>query len=121
MRGKRAKQYKKLMKQYEITYGFREPYQVLSKFWRKVFFVEEFIMLIAFTVDAEMVKETDRFKMDLVEGLKRTLHGEVKPSIYLQTNSFQIDCLQYYSDYTMLYAPSLCLVRHRRQKCVFHN
>lgn len=61
MRGKRAKQYKKLMQQYQITYGFREPYQVL--------------------IDADMVKESDRFSMDLVAGLKTTLHGEVKPMI----------------------------------------
>lgn len=30
MRGKRAKQYRKLMKQYGLTFGFREPYQVLG-------------------------------------------------------------------------------------------
>jgi len=29
MRGKRAKQYKKLMQQYGLAFGFREPYQVL--------------------------------------------------------------------------------------------
>lgn len=32
-----------------------------------------------------MVKDADRFKMDLVSGLKQTLHGEVKPSICLNT------------------------------------
>lgn len=61
MRGKRAKQYKKLMQQYQITYGFREPYQVL--------------------IDADMVKDSDKFSMDLVGGLKKTLHGDVKPMI----------------------------------------
>lgn len=30
MRGKRAKQYRKLMQQYGLTFGFREPYQVLG-------------------------------------------------------------------------------------------
>src|SRR5579862_5827982 len=32
-------------------------------------------------VDAGVVRDAARFKMDLVGGLKRTLHGEVKPSI----------------------------------------
>ena len=31
MRGKRSKQYRKLMQQYSLTFNFREPYQVLSK------------------------------------------------------------------------------------------
>ncbi|KAL3417289.1 hypothetical protein PVAG01_11289 [Phlyctema vagabunda] len=61
MRGKRSKQYRKLMQQYGLTFGFREPYQVL--------------------VDAEIIKDADRFKMDLVGGLERTLHGQVKPLI----------------------------------------
>ncbi|PBP18500.1 hypothetical protein BUE80_DR010575 [Diplocarpon rosae] len=60
MRGKRSKQYRKLMQQYGLSYGFREPYQVL--------------------LDADMIKDADRFKMDLVGGLERTLHGEVKPN-----------------------------------------
>lgn len=29
MRGKRSKQYRKLMQQYGLHFGFREPYQVL--------------------------------------------------------------------------------------------
>lgn len=32
MRGKRSKQYKKLMQQYGLVFGFREPYQVLGQF-----------------------------------------------------------------------------------------
>ena len=32
MRGKRSKQYRKLMAQFEMTFGFRGPYQVLSPF-----------------------------------------------------------------------------------------
>ena len=31
MRAKRSKKYRKLMHQYEMTFGFREPYQVLRK------------------------------------------------------------------------------------------
>ncbi|KAI9866493.1 MAG: hypothetical protein M1813_001044 [Trichoglossum hirsutum] len=61
MRGKRSKQYRKLMQQYGMTFGFREPFQVL--------------------LDAGIIQDAARFKMDLVGGLKRTLHGEVKPMI----------------------------------------
>ncbi|KAM3543889.1 hypothetical protein ARSEF1564_003226 [Beauveria bassiana] len=61
MRGKRSKQYRKLMEQYCMTFGFREAYQVL--------------------VDAEMVQDACRFKMDLTAGLERTVHGKVKPMI----------------------------------------
>ncbi|KAF2155928.1 hypothetical protein K461DRAFT_284650 [Myriangium duriaei CBS 260.36] len=61
MRGKRAKQYRKLMHQYELAFNFREPYQVL--------------------VDAEMIQDTTRFKMDLPHLLERTLHGKIKPMI----------------------------------------
>ncbi|CAM1507011.1 Fc.00g066520.m01.CDS01 [Cosmosporella sp. VM-42] len=61
MRGKRSKQYRKLMDQFSMTFGFREPYQVL--------------------VDAEMVRDSCRFKMDLEPALSRTVHGKVKPMI----------------------------------------
>ncbi|CAG7564579.1 unnamed protein product [Fusarium equiseti] len=59
MRGKRSKQYRKLMEQFSQTFGFREPYQVL--------------------VDAEMIRDSCRFKMDLEPALSRTVHGKVKP------------------------------------------
>ncbi|KAK0654417.1 rRNA-processing protein utp23 [Lasiodiplodia hormozganensis] len=61
MRGKRAKQYRKLMHQYALTFGFREPYQVL--------------------VDSEIVLDSTRMKMDLAGYLERTLQGKVKPMI----------------------------------------
>ncbi|KAI9734209.1 MAG: hypothetical protein M1834_002309 [Cirrosporium novae-zelandiae] len=61
MRGKRSKQYRKLMQQYALHFGFREPYQVL--------------------LDAQIIQDAERFKMDLVGGLERTLHGKVKPMI----------------------------------------
>ncbi len=32
-------------------------------------------------VDAEIIKDADRFKMDLIGGLERTLHGQLKPMI----------------------------------------
>ncbi|KLU87452.1 hypothetical protein MAPG_06452 [Magnaporthiopsis poae ATCC 64411] len=61
MKAKRSKQYRKLMKQYCRVWNFREPYQVL--------------------VDAEIVKDANRFKMDLIPALERTLHGKIKPMI----------------------------------------
>ncbi|KAH0288513.1 hypothetical protein KCU62_g5022, partial [Aureobasidium sp. EXF-3399] len=61
MRGKRSKQYRKLMHQYELSFNFRVPYQVL--------------------IDADMIKDTFRFKMNLPLFLERTLHGQVKPMI----------------------------------------
>ncbi|TLD23185.1 hypothetical protein PspLS_07328 [Pyricularia sp. CBS 133598] len=88
MRAKRSKQYRKLMKEYCRVWNFvslflatliicdaysiivltgyfgivqREPYQVL--------------------VDADIVKDANRFKMDLIPALERTLHGKVKPMI----------------------------------------
>ncbi|KAL8774830.1 MAG: hypothetical protein Q9209_000769 [Squamulea sp. 1 TL-2023] len=61
MRGKRSKQYRKLMQSYQLTFNFREPYQVL--------------------IDAQMIQDTARFKMDLVGGLERVLHGKIKPMI----------------------------------------
>lgn len=62
-RAKRAKQYRKLMQQYEITFGFRAPYQVV--------------------VDSQLIADACRFKMDLVKSLKQTLANasEIKPSI----------------------------------------
>jgi U3 small nucleolar RNA-associated protein 23 len=61
MKAKRAKQYRKLMQQYGLTFGLREPYQVL--------------------IDAGMIQDAGRFSMDLVKGLERTLGGKVKPSM----------------------------------------
>ena len=61
MRGKRSKQYRKLMQQYALAFGFREPHQVL--------------------VDAGIIKDAARFKMRLGAMLERTLHGPIKPMI----------------------------------------
>ncbi|ROW18025.1 hypothetical protein VPNG_00035 [Cytospora leucostoma] len=58
MRGKRSKAYRKLLKQFELTFGFRQPYQVI--------------------VDADLVTDAHRFAMDLPQYLSNTLHGEVK-------------------------------------------
>ncbi|KAI1440850.1 hypothetical protein F5Y02DRAFT_401555 [Annulohypoxylon stygium] len=60
-RAKRSKQYRKLMEQFSMGFGFRVPYQVL--------------------VDADFIAEANKCKMDLVRRLEDTLHGEVKPMI----------------------------------------
>lgn len=70
MRGKRSKQYRKLMHHYERSFNFRAPYQVL--------------------VDAEMIKDAAKFSMKLDQGLERTLHDKVKPS-----QSIQLNCIFY--------------------------
>ncbi|GKZ38760.1 hypothetical protein AbraIFM66950_011223 [Aspergillus brasiliensis] len=59
MRAKRSKKYRKLMHQYELTFGFREPYQVL--------------------VDSNFLRAVHSFKMDLIPALERTLQGKTKP------------------------------------------
>ncbi|KAI5287967.1 Small subunit processome component [Ascosphaera aggregata] len=61
MRAKRSKKYRKLMQQYEVAFGFREPYQVL--------------------VDSHFLKAVHAFKMDFLPALERTLQGKVKPFI----------------------------------------
>ncbi|KAB8216120.1 hypothetical protein BDV33DRAFT_194677 [Aspergillus novoparasiticus] len=56
---KRSKKYRKLMHQYELAFGFREPYQVL--------------------VDSNFLNAVHSFKMELLPYLERTLQGKVKP------------------------------------------
>ncbi|KAF9886639.1 hypothetical protein FE257_011279 [Aspergillus nanangensis] len=59
MRAKRSKKYRKLMHQYELAFGFREPYQVL--------------------VDSNFLRAVHSFKMELIPALERTLQGKPKP------------------------------------------
>ncbi|ERF73596.1 hypothetical protein EPUS_00849 [Endocarpon pusillum Z07020] len=61
MRAKRSKKYRKIMQQYNLTFGFREPYQVL--------------------VDSHHLRLLHAFKMPLHRYLEKTLHGKVKPFI----------------------------------------
>ncbi|PSR78857.1 Fcf1-domain-containing protein [Coniella lustricola] len=58
MRGKRSKAYRKLLKQFELAFNFRQPYQVL--------------------IDADLARDAHRFTMDLPTYLGNTLHGDVK-------------------------------------------
>ncbi|KAK5677688.1 hypothetical protein LTS10_009571 [Elasticomyces elasticus] len=61
MRAKRSKQYRKLMQQYEMSFAFRPPYQIL--------------------LDAAIIQLALHQKLKLGDLLKGTLHGEIKPMI----------------------------------------
>ncbi|KAF7339900.1 rRNA-processing protein utp23 [Mycena venus] len=61
MRQKRAKAYRKLMALYSMSFGFRQPYQVL--------------------VDSEMCKAATEHKLELAKQLNSVLQGEIKPMI----------------------------------------
>ncbi|KAI0669979.1 Fcf1-domain-containing protein [Trametes maxima] len=61
MRQKRAKAYRKLMSLYSLTFGFRQPYQVL--------------------IDSHMCKEAVAHKIELAKQLGAVLQGTVKPMI----------------------------------------
>ncbi|KAK0208575.1 Fcf1-domain-containing protein [Desarmillaria ectypa] len=77
MRQKRSKTYRKLMALYSMTFGFRQPYQVL--------------------IDSEMCKLAVDTNIELVKQIGTVLHGEIKPMItqccihelYLQGKSRQ--------------------------------
>ncbi|KAK8070154.1 hypothetical protein PG994_006770 [Apiospora phragmitis] len=61
-RAKRAKQYRKVMSQYCMNFGFRTPYQVL--------------------VDSSILADACRFKMDFVKGLQQNLQAkDIKPLV----------------------------------------
>lgn len=81
------------MAQFEMTFGFRSPYQVL--------------------IDAQIIQDTEKFKMDLVGGLERTLSGKVKPSIFLVSTCIGIGLIvaPCTSDYTMFYAAPISFER----------
>ncbi|KAI1335000.1 Fcf1-domain-containing protein [Xylariaceae sp. FL0016] len=61
MRAKRSKAYKKLMSQYALTFGFREPYQIL--------------------LDSAFVLTATQCKMEIDRFLEITLHAKTKPMI----------------------------------------
>lgn len=70
-----------------MGFGFRVPYQVL--------------------LDAELVVDGTRFKMDLVPALERTLHGQVKPSMPHFNDQVQIMHTDFGSDYSVFNTASL--------------
>ncbi|KIJ26037.1 hypothetical protein M422DRAFT_785358 [Sphaerobolus stellatus SS14] len=61
MRQKRAKAYKKLMHLYHLSFGFREPYQVL--------------------VDSGMCSTSTSLKLDMIKQFSSVLQGTVKPMV----------------------------------------
>ncbi|KAI4673202.1 uncharacterized protein J4E88_008814 [Alternaria novae-zelandiae] len=61
MKLKRAKAYKKQLHQYELNFGFREPYQVL--------------------LDSQILEDAYSCKIDLLARLQKMLGGQVKPMI----------------------------------------
>ena len=65
------------------------------------------------TVDAQIIQDTEKFKMDLVGGLERTLSGKVKPSIFAVSTVMPIRLMigLYGSDHTVLYATSISVER----------
>lgn len=67
-----------LSRQFSLTFGFRPPYQVLGKSLsasRSISATD-----YCFPVDAQMIQDSEAWKMDLVSGFERTLGDKVKPS-----------------------------------------
>lgn len=62
--------------QYALHFGFREPYQVLRTSLR----CSVTIASLTLAVDAEIIRDAARFKMNFIGGLEKALHGPVKPS-----------------------------------------
>ena len=68
------------MRQYVLTFSFREPYQILGKY-RVPPAVDSANTSYPYSVDAQMLQDAIRFSMDLPTSLSRTLSGKVKPMI----------------------------------------
>lgn len=90
MRAKRSKKYRKLMHQYELAFGFREPYQVLgmcTSFPRRHVAKEQLFLTysVICIVDSNLLRAVHSFKMDLIPALERTLQGQVKPCTFCVT------------------------------------
>jgi len=81
MRQKRAKAYKKLMQLYCMSFGFRQPYQVLGQS-----ISPQPLTQFDRAVDAEMCRAAIAQDIELVKQISVVLHGEMKPSA--SSNSF---------------------------------
>ncbi|KAH8113973.1 PIN domain-like protein [Phellopilus nigrolimitatus] len=108
MRQKRAKAYRKLMHVYCMSFGFRQPYQVLCECFTGIMLFgmigmtelfEKLLVLLYWvvsgtstltltssrnhgrTVDSEMCQEAVASKIDLTKQLTNVLQGDVKPMI----------------------------------------
>ena len=78
MRQKRAKAYRKLMSLYAMSFGFRQPYQVLGTPSSDTQYPT--LAHYALSVDSHMCKDAIAHKIDLVKQLGVVLQGTVKPS-----------------------------------------
>lgn len=77
MRQKRAKAYRKLMSLYCMSFGFRQPYQVLGRFVA----VRKSPQLNGrWSVDSEMCKASVAQKLDFAKQVETVLQGTVKLS-----------------------------------------
>lgn len=89
MRAKRSKKYRKVMQQYELAFGFREPYQVLGMSYSRplpglslagsLFAKALFLFFFSLLVDSHFLRAVHSFRMDLIPSLERTLQGKAKP------------------------------------------
>lgn len=80
MRQKRAKAYKKLMAMYELSFRFRQPYQVLGGSFVVSRTIERQEVDAWPTVDAGMCIASVDHKIEFVKQLATVLQGNVKPS-----------------------------------------
>lgn len=67
------------MHQYELTFGFREPYQVLGTGFYHLVIASTTMLTCYLTVDSNFLAAVHQFKMDLLPALERTLQGKPKP------------------------------------------
>lgn len=81
MRQKRAKAYRKLMTLYSMSFGFRQPYQVLGTYThpRAACRLIHRRPPLFHAVDSHMCKEAMTHKIELVKQLGSVLQGTVKP------------------------------------------
>lgn len=79
MRAKRSKKYRKIIQQYTLNFGFREPYQVLGTLLLHPVFLP--LANLYSAVDSLHLRALHSFSMPLQQYLRNTLHGAVKPFI----------------------------------------
>lgn len=72
------------MSLYCMTFGFRQPYQVLGAYLLKL--QHGGILMKRALVDSEMCKTATAHKIDFVKQLGIVLQGTVKPSMHVPFN-----------------------------------
>ncbi|KAF2707775.1 hypothetical protein K504DRAFT_446879 [Pleomassaria siparia CBS 279.74] len=78
MKGKRMKAYRKLMHQYELQFGFREPYQGTNPA-RK--YHRDNLLTLGVIADSSIIRDASNSKIDFPGRLRQVLQGEIKPFI----------------------------------------